>query len=142
MTKPCIECGEPSTSTRCPEHRKQHWNKLAGSSRARGYDATWDKISERARRLQPWCSDCGAMEELQADHLPSAWKRKAAGKPIRLADDDVVCPACNTRRGSSRTETLGTRSVDEPSGLGASREPRHSPNQRARRVPPPGLTSL
>ena len=80
-----------------PAHRR-HPNPL----RARGYDTAWDKLSKRARRLQLCCVDCGSTEELQADHLPSAWQRQAAGKAIRLADIEVVCNLCNVCRGSSR----------------------------------------
>jgi len=75
--RPCLDCGEPTALTRCPEHR--------------GYDAEWDRLSRRARRLQPWCSDCGSTEDLQADHLPSAWERRAQRKPLRLKDIEVVC---------------------------------------------------
>ena len=50
--------GQPTAGTRCPEHR--------------GYDRRWRVLSERARKLQPWCSDCGATEDLQADHSPEA----------------------------------------------------------------------
>ena len=104
MIKPCIEpgCGEPSASSRCPEHRREHRSRQRGSARSRGYDTTWDKLSRRARALQPFCSDCHGTDDLTTDHLPSAWQRKADGKPIRLADVDVVCGPCNTRRGSSR----------------------------------------
>lgn len=41
---------------------------------------------------------------MQADHAPEAWARKAAGKPVRLADVDVVCGRCNRRRGAARTQ--------------------------------------
>jgi 5-methylcytosine-specific restriction enzyme A len=96
--KPCLACGELSDRNRCPNHRP----KDNRDRRARGYDWQWDELSRRARRLQPFCSDCGATEDLQADHLPRAWKRKAEGKAIRLADVDVVCGRCNRRRGSAR----------------------------------------
>ena len=75
--RPCVVCGEPTTRGRCPQHR--------------GYDAAWDRLSRKARRLQPFCSDCGAVEDLQTDHTPEAWTRKVAGKTIRLQDVDVVC---------------------------------------------------
>ena len=57
------------------------------------------------RRLQPFCSDCGSTEGLECDHSPEAWARKAAGKPIRLQDVDVVCGECNRRRGAARGVT-------------------------------------
>lgn len=97
--KPCVvpTCGEPSDKSRCPAHRKDTRDK-----RARGYDHRWDALSRRARRLQNFCTICGSVESLQADHLPSAWERKAAGKPIRLADIQVLCRQCNVDLGSSR----------------------------------------
>jgi hypothetical protein len=100
--KPCIECGEPSNGTRCDEHRREHQTARRGSARGRGYDRTWDKLSLRARKAQPFCSDCFTTENLTTDHKASAWRRKAEGKTIRLRDVDVVCGPCNTRRGSSR----------------------------------------
>lgn len=95
----CLVCGEPTAGPRCDDHRRPHRPK---PSTAHGYDTAWRKLSERARRLQPFCSDCGATEDLQGDHSPEAWKRKAEGKVIRLADIDVVCGGCNIRRGPAR----------------------------------------
>lgn len=103
--KPCIVCGEPSSSSRCDEHqREQRREELSRreSASARGYDHAWNKLSKRARALQPWCSVCFTTEDLTADHLPSAWRRKAEGKAIRLRDVDVLCSEHNTLRGSSR----------------------------------------
>lgn len=112
--KPCLDCGEPSDQTRCPDHQL----KDTRDRRARGYDWQWDQLSRRARRLQKFCTDCGTTDNLQCDHLPSAWARKAQGKPVRLADVDVVCNVCNVKRGSarpgSRRATQGTR--PEPTG--------------------------
>lgn len=96
--RPCLTCGEPTTGPRCPEHTHD----TKPSARARGYNTSWDKLSKRARRLQPFCSDCGATHDLQADHTPEAWARKAAGKPLRLTDIDVVCGPCNRKRGAAR----------------------------------------
>lgn len=96
--KPCLKCGEPTQDTRCPEHTDQRRR----SSRAAGYDWSWDKLSARARRIQPWCTDCGAEQDLTTDHLPQAWERKAKGLPIRLVDVEVTCMACNIARGPAR----------------------------------------
>jgi 5-methylcytosine-specific restriction protein A len=106
LLKPCLDCGDLSGEIRCVEHSPNAVERRTTSSRARGYDAAWDRLSARARRLQPWCLDCGTTEELTADHLPSAWQRKAAGLPLRLADVEVVCADCNAKRGSSRPGTV------------------------------------
>lgn len=103
----CIECGEISEAERCDEHRLKSRDRLNGdghalNAQARGYDAAWNRLSKRARRLQPFCSDCGATEDLQCDHTPQAWARHAVGKVIRIKDVDVVCGPCNRRRGAAR----------------------------------------
>ena len=96
--RPCLDCGTPSAGPRCDDHTTNTRTR----ARQRGYNAEWDKLSRRARKLQPWCLDCGSTERLEADHLPSAWERQAAGKPLRLADVEIVCNRCNVKRGSSR----------------------------------------
>lgn len=96
---PCLVCGEPTQGSRCPVHARPD---AKGSARTRGYDARWDALSRRARAAQPWCSDCGATTDLQTDHTPQAWERKAAGKVLRLVDIDVVCGPCNRARGAAR----------------------------------------
>lgn len=104
MMRPCLDCGVPSPQTRCtdcaPTARapRQH----AVKTTARGYGNTWQKLSRRARRTQPWCLDCGARDDLTTDHSPEAWERHDAGLPIRLEDVAVVCRPCNSRRGQAR----------------------------------------
>lgn len=73
-----------------------------GTTDQRGYDYRWQVISKRARRLQPFCSDCGTTDDLTTDHTPQAWQRRAAGLPIRIKDVDVICRPCNNRRGNAR----------------------------------------
>jgi 5-methylcytosine-specific restriction protein A len=107
--RPCLDCGTPSSNTRCPDHLR-HAPKPSAASR--GYDNQWTRLSRRARRLQPWCTDCGSTENLQTDHLPSAWERKAAGKTIGLTDVDVVCGDCNRRRGAARGNAPSARRQD------------------------------
>lgn len=100
----CVVCGEVSEGTRCPAHTRRT---IKRSARDRGYTAAWDELSRRARRLQPFCSDCGTGDDLTADHSPEAWQRQAAGLPIRLTDVDVVCRPCNARRGPARPGGMG-----------------------------------
>jgi len=94
----CLDCGEPSDGPRCPDHTVD----TKASAAQRGYDHQWNVLSKRARRLQPFCLDCGATDDLQTDHTPEAWAAKAAGKPITLAMVDVVCGPCNRARGAAR----------------------------------------
>lgn len=105
--RPCLTCGEPSPGAHCPEHARPSSPKA--SAAARGYDAAWTRLSAKARQLQPFCTDCGATEDLQTDHTPEAWQRKAAGKRIRLQDVDVVCGPCNRRRGAARSQQTPAR---------------------------------
>lgn len=133
--RPCIECGELSQSERCDDHKLNASGKHALSPYERGYDAAWRKLSERARRLQPFCSDCGATDDLQTDHTPRAWARKAAGKVIRLKDVDVVCGACNRARGSARPgadrrSAFATERVGAIPGQGDLRAARGRPSLR------------
>lgn len=114
--RPCLDCGEPGTGPRCPEHTVHSAKPTAHS---RGYDAAWARLSKRARRLQPFCTECGATEDLQTDHTPEAWARKAAGKPIRLSDVQVLCGPCNRAAGAARG-TSATRG-DTPRGPGKTR---------------------
>ena len=96
---PCIDCGTPAPTTRCTEHTKPD---LRGTATQRGYDSTWAALSRRARRAQPFCTDCGARDDLTVDHSPEAWARKNAGLVIRLQDVDVCCRSCNSKRGRAR----------------------------------------
>lgn len=126
--RPCIECGEPADGPRCDEHVRPSSPK--GSAASRGYDGPWAKLSAKARKLQPFCSDCGATTDLQCDHSETAWERKAAGKSIRLQDVDVVCGPCNRRRGAARP-------ANDPSAPANSRSsaPRGIPPARGHRDP-------
>ncbi len=115
--RPCVECGEPSEGTRCPEHTERR-SGAKTSAASRGYDAAWRRLSQRARERQPFCSDCGATADLQADHTPEAWARHEAGKAVRLCDVDVVCGRCNRRRGAARGPAIATERVRGIPGVG------------------------
>ena len=114
--KPCLSCGEPGENARCTDcattNKRQYGHSKKTNAADRGYDRRWRLLSERARRIQDWCTDCGSPDRLTADHSPKAWERYYAGKPIRLQDIDVVCQACNNDRGSSRPG--GERATESP----------------------------
>lgn len=107
LMRPCLDCGEPSESSRCEAHRPDH-PRQRQSPDARGYDAAWRRLSKRARRLQPWCSDAhlGACRgPLTTDHLPAAHAAQASGRTVTLRMVEVVCQGHNDARGSSRPGT-------------------------------------
>ena len=94
----CLDCGQPSDGPRCAEHTTDP----KASAADRGYDAAWQRLSRRARKLQPFCTVCGTTDDLQTDHTPEAWARKAAGKAVRLCDVDVLCGHHNRQAGAAR----------------------------------------
>lgn len=105
----CPQCGAPfarddkaGRCRRCQPKRGGQTEHTKGTTGQRGYDDRWRRLSERARALQPFCSDCGSPDDLTTDHTPAAWERREQGKPIRLQDIDVVCRRCNTDRGAAR----------------------------------------
>lgn len=99
--RPCLDCGIPADGPRCTEHTID----TKAPAGARGYDGAWKRLSKRARKLQPFCLECGSTEDLQTDHTPEAWQRRAAGKPIRLEDVQVLCGPCNRAAGAARGHT-------------------------------------
>lgn len=112
----CPGCGAPfhrdSTHAYCPECKPRDdgsRDAIRGNRHARGYDNTWERLSKRARKLQPFCEDCGSPDDLTGDHTEEAWKRREAGKVIRLKDIAVVCRRCNSERGAAR----GEKSTDQ-----------------------------
>lgn len=113
----CPECGKVFTRERaaaaCPECAPLHdiGDTRTKTKQERGYDAAWDRLSKRARRLQPFCSDCGSPEDLTADHTVTAWQRREQGLRIRLRDIDVVCRSCNSARGEARGNNVSKRRV-------------------------------
>lgn len=114
LKSPCIDCGELSHKTRCEECGKAFRRKQTRpNATQKGYDKAWRKLSQEARRLQPFCSDCGATTDLQCDHSPEAWRRREQGKRIRLQDVDVVCGPCNRLRGAARGK--GAEARESPS---------------------------
>lgn len=126
LRRPCLECGEPTSGSRCPEHARVD-AKL--SARERGYDTTHDKLSRQARKLQPFCTDCGRQDDLQLHHLPIAWERKGQGKRIRLVDVEVLCGPCNRGRGPARGRTP---SPSRPGPVPQSNTALHTPGGYAR----------
>lgn len=104
----CLTCGEIAERSYCEEHfvEAQRASRPAVSGRRRtSGDSRWKRLSRKARKLQPFCSDCGATEDLQLDHTPETWQRIEDRLPIRLEHTGgVVCGPCNRARGDAFTD--------------------------------------
>lgn len=104
----CSTCGAPfdrdsTSSAECADCRpNRDAEGTARAELAEAYDYQWRKLSQRARRIQPFCSDCNRTDDLTVDHSPTAWRRYERGLPIRLMDVDVLCRSCNSERGAAR----------------------------------------
>ena len=115
LSSVCPECGNvfqrEKSSAYCDDCRpkEQLWQLRGKTTTERGYGARWQRLSKRARELQPFCTDCGRPDDLTADHTVEAWRRYEAGKSIRLRDIDVVCRDCNSARGEARGDNIGER---------------------------------
>lgn len=116
MMKPCETCDTLSEQSRCPEHRPQPSPKTTAKANAnrKDYDGAWKILSRKARKMQPWCLWCGATDNLQCDHTPTAWERKLAGKSIRIQDVRVLCGPCNIKAGQARPGPGQRTSEDQP----------------------------
>lgn len=111
----CPECGHVFQRTRkgayCDDCRPQDdsWTLRTQTTAQRGYGKRWQRLSKKARELQPFCTDCNSPDDLTADHTVEAWRRYEAGKVIRLQDIDVVCRDCNSARGEARGDNISER---------------------------------
>lgn len=120
LPAPCLTCQTAAILThgRCPDCYRERRRVKARDAYARNgrrsrperekQRGAWQRLSQRARAAQPFCTDCGrseavleAHERLEADHTPSAWHRVLSGKPIRLSDIEIVCSPCNRARGEA-----------------------------------------
>jgi 5-methylcytosine-specific restriction enzyme A len=92
----CPGCGVlHSERGRRPRCRREA-NRARGSSTARGYDKQHRKLRRLAIAQHPYCTDCGATQDLTADHIVP---RSRGGQNV-LFNYAVRCRRCNSRRGA------------------------------------------
>ncbi len=61
----------------------------------RNYGRQWKRLSRAAIEAQPWCSYCGATDDLTGDHpIPLARGGEVLQEPV------VLCRRCNGARGA------------------------------------------
>jgi hypothetical protein len=84
----CLGCNQPTRNgPRCPTCTK---------TRRQQYDQpSWRHLSKTVRATQPWCTWCGATNDLCADHI-------IPGHPEHGVR--TLCRPCNTRRRNGAPE--------------------------------------
>lgn len=109
----CIECGElvdVDHGARCSTCRPAVDRSYIRKPKPRGRrqysrSSGWRALSERARRLQPWCSDCGSPVDLTLEHTAETHERQEAGLPVGLDQTGgVLCRSCNASKGDPRDQ--------------------------------------
>ena len=104
--KLCIGCkarhipvGRQQRCPDCTRGYERAKRERRGTRQQRGYDKAWYALARRAVAGQPWCSACGATDDLTVDHRdPTSRGRNG----LTLADVQVLCRGCNARKGNSR----------------------------------------
>ena len=96
--KSCLSCGAVSKATRCPDCTSA-LNIARGSSHARGYGRRHRLLSEKYRRIHPFCElrypGCERLA-LDADHkIPL---RPSAGGKSVWSNYQAACRPCHARK--------------------------------------------
>ena len=91
LRKPCLVCGVPGAASWCEAHRPVR------PRRKTQYNYAWRKMSQAARKAQPWCSIAGCWStDLTTDHI------RPLGKGGQLLPDPsgvmVLCRAHNASK--------------------------------------------
>ncbi|WP_366915986.1 HNH endonuclease [uncultured Nocardioides sp.] len=111
LKKPCLSCGElfspPARgSARCALCLRDPKTGGRGTKEQQGYTKEFQRLSRRAKKLQPfclWCSTTGSNSNpLTTDHSPEAWMKQQRGEKLTLDDVQVLCRECNSRKGAAR----------------------------------------
>ncbi|PJE23675.1 MAG: HNH endonuclease [Mycobacterium sp.] len=100
MNRPCIACGALiGSGSRCDDCRLRA-KPPKPTPRRKGRTATdwrWRQLSERLRRLSPFCEKCLAAADLTVDHvIPLAERPDLAHDELNCR---VLCRPCNAARG-------------------------------------------
>ncbi|EHB58975.1 hypothetical protein MycrhDRAFT_1411 [Mycolicibacterium rhodesiae JS60] len=104
MNRPCIGCGclIPSGS-RCADCQRPLNNHYQRGRKGRtASDWRWRKLSEKLRRLSPFCEKCLATTDLTVDKIiPLSERPDLAHEELNLR---VLCRTCNSARGNTCTD--------------------------------------
>lgn len=92
MLSTCLDCGLPTDQgtrcKRCRAVREEHRN-----ANRPHYSGQWQQLSKAQREAVPYCEDCGATDDLTADHvIPRSLE----------AGLRTLCRSCNSSKQDKR----------------------------------------
>ena len=90
------ECGKAYQREKSRRRREKK-----GTTAQRGYDGVHERLSKLAIARHPYCTDCGSIVDLCADHIiPTS----QGGRNV-LSNYQVRCRACNSSRAAKSKQT-------------------------------------
>ncbi|WP_448470342.1 HNH endonuclease [Mycolicibacterium sp. XJ870] len=110
MQRPCLGCSRliPSGS-RCTDCRPKR-PATPGRKGRTATDWRWRKLSQRLRRLSPFCERCSRTTDLTVDHIiPPTERPDLTYTELNLR---VWCRSCNGSRGDRVTDTERQQVLD------------------------------
>jgi 5-methylcytosine-specific restriction protein A len=100
-------CGLITDKQRCPDCARKYEIHRGPRTMKGRYDAKWRQLRAQAIREHPWCSVCkhpGSPDNpLTGDHITP---HRAGGRNVR-SNVQVLCRACNSRKGGSENKGGG-----------------------------------
>lgn len=105
--KPCLDCGQLTSGTRCPDHTRQVDRAKTATARARRPYTNQEKL-RRARAVTDWRAQHGDVcpgygvsahpsSDLAADHVHPVGAGGSEEGPL-----SVLCRSCNGRKAAGR----------------------------------------
>src|SRR5436190_8331841 len=97
MLRFCLHCNTHHPGA-CPNKERRR-----GSAHARGYTQQWKRVAKAAIAAHPYCAQCGATDDLTADHITPVVK---GGKSV-MRNVQVLCRSCNSAKGGGGGTATG-----------------------------------
>ncbi|WP_082994382.1 HNH endonuclease signature motif containing protein [Mycobacterium paragordonae] len=104
VQRPCLGCGcLIASGSRCQECRPKR-RPASGRKGRTATDWRWRNLSQRLRKLSPFCERCGSREDLTVDHVIPISDPVGAELVYDELNLRVLCRRCNAERGYRCTQ--------------------------------------
>jgi 5-methylcytosine-specific restriction endonuclease McrA len=103
MARPCIDCGQATSKTRCPTCSYRNEKTRRPNFRDRGYDAEYQHNRALLLADHPTCAICGTAPATTADHITP----RSQGGTNQIDNLRPACHPCNSARGAKQPGPTG-----------------------------------